>query len=158
MHTTLSDSRVWERWRGAKQLALLATFEDSTTGTRIKEFRQDLSRRLDEHCRLIEHVWLFSTFRLRELREIAAEEASAADVVIISVHDAEGLPEEVKSWIDLWLQLKGTRPGLLVALLDEAHEGVRGTIEAYLQEIAQRAGLEFLVESRTLPEGRWRGR
>ena len=110
--------QVWQRWKAAKQLALLATFEDSVTGMRVKEFCQGLSRNLGQQCQIIEHVWLFSTFRLRELQEIAAEEASASDLVIISVHQAEGLPDEVKSWIDLWLSNKGARPAVLLALLE----------------------------------------
>ena len=154
MHTTASDSRVWQRWSEAKQLSLLTAFEDSATGTRVKEFRQELARHLGDHCQLIEHVWIFSTFRLRELQEIAAEEASAADLVIISMHDAESLPEEVKGWIELWLRLKGTRKAVLLALLDPVPNGAPGALEAYLQESARRGGLEFLVESRTLPEGR----
>jgi hypothetical protein len=101
---------MWQRWREAKRLALLATFEDSATGMRVKEFCQDLSRSLGQECQIIEHVWLFSTLRLRELQEIAAEEASTSDLVIISVHQAKSLPDEVKSWIDLWRTCR-TSPG-----------------------------------------------
>jgi hypothetical protein len=37
------------------------------------------------------------------LRTIAAGEAALAQLIIISVHHAETLPEGVKGWIDLWL-------------------------------------------------------
>ena len=109
MITRVSDPQVWHRWKEAKRLAVLATFEDSVTGMRVKEFYQGLSRKLGQQCEIVEHVWLFSTFRLRELREIAAEEASEADLIIISVHQEEGLPDEVQGWIKLWLRRKGTR-------------------------------------------------
>ena len=140
--------RAWPRWKEAKQLALLATFEDSETGTRVKEFCQSLSRRLGEQCQLIEHVWLFSTLRLRELQEIAAEEAAAADLVIISAHRGDGLPDEVKGWIDLWLPQKGARNTVLLALLDPTYEGSRDSLESYLQEVAAKGGMEFLADSR----------
>ena len=155
MNTTVTDLRVWQRWKEAKRLAILATFEDSLTGMRVKEFCRDLSRNLGQQCQIVEHVWLFSTFRLRELQEIAAEEASASDLVIISVHQAEDLPDEVKSWIDLWLGQKGARPAVLLALLDPGYEGASSSTEAYLQATARRGGLEFLVESRTGPAARW---
>jgi hypothetical protein len=158
MHTTMSGPQVWERWRESKRLALLATFEDSVTGMRVKEFCQDLSRHLGEQCQIVEHVWLLSTLRFRELQEIAAEEASAADLIIISFHDAASLPDEVKGWINLWLRQRGTRKAVLLALLDPADEEAPGAVEAYLQEVARKGGMEFLVESRTMPEARWRGR
>ncbi len=126
MNATLTERQVWQQWKEAKRLALLATFEDSVTGRRVKEFCQDLSRHLGQQCQLIEHVWLFSTFRLRELREIAAEEASASDLIIISIHQAESLPDEVKNWIELWLGQKGARQAVLLALLDPDYEGEPG--------------------------------
>ena len=158
MNMTVTDPRVWERWKEAKRLALLATFEDSVTGKRVKEFCEGLSRNLGQQCQIIEHVWLFSTFRLRELQEIAAEEASASDLVIISVHQAETLPDEVKSWIDLWLGQKGARNAVLVALLDPATEGASHAMEAYLQEVARRGGMEFLVSTSEAQAPRWQSR
>ena len=102
MEPAIIKPRVWQRWRAAQRLALLATFEDSITGTRVKSFCQGLTRDLGADCRIIEHVWLFNTLRLQELREIAAEEASASDLIIISAHGAKALPDEVEGWIDLW--------------------------------------------------------
>lgn len=145
---------MWQRWRDARQLALLATFEDSTTGRRVKEFRQDLSRHLGQDCRIIEHVWLFNMFRLRELREIAAEEAAAADLIVISMHDAECLPEDVKAWVDLWSRQKGERKPLLLALLEPARDGARRAVETCLQAAARAGGIDLLVESGSELEGR----
>ena len=155
METTLTKPQLWQRWREAKQLGLLAAFEDSVTGTRVKEFCQGLSRDLGQACRITEHVWVFSTLRLRELREIAAQEASACDLVIISVHKAQQLPEEVKSWINLWLEHQGNQPAVLLALLDPGDENAPDSMKTYLQEVARRAGMMFLVESMEGEETRW---
>jgi hypothetical protein len=151
MHATVSGPRVWQRWKQSERMALLATFEDSTGGTRVKEFCQALSRDLGSHCRIVEHVWLFSTFRLRELQEIAAEEASASDLVIVSTHRDGDLPREVKSWIDLWLQQAVRRPAMLLALLDPDYEGASTLVTNYLQEVAKRGSMEFLVVSEDAP-------
>jgi hypothetical protein len=146
MVTRVSGPQAWQRWKGAKRLAVLTAFEDSVTGMRVKEFCQGLTHRLGQQCQIIERVWLFGTLRLRELREIAAQEASEADLIVISVHQTEDLPDEVKSWIDLWLRRKGSRQAVLVALLDPPYEGASGSTEAYLKEVARRGGMEFLVE------------
>ena len=140
---------VWERWKNLRRMALLAAFEDSTTGTRVKEFCQGLSRRLGPHCHLVEHVWLFSTLRLRELQEIAAEEACASDLIILSLHQDVGLPEEVRGWIELWLRPGARHPAVLLVLLDAEHDAEPTAVQGYLREVARRGGMEFAAE----PEG-----
>jgi hypothetical protein len=145
---------VWRRWKEAKRLSLLAAFEDSATGTRVKEFCQGLARDLGQDCRIAEHVWLISTFRLRELQEIAAAEASTSDLVIISVHHAPSLPKEVRRWIDLWLQRKRSHSAVLMALLDRDFDDAPSSIQAYLRGVASRGGMEFLVETEEEPEAR----
>ena len=149
MHTTISDPRVWQRWNGAQRVALVATFEDSATGTRVRGFVQELASQLGRHCQIIEHIWLLSTLRSRELQEIAAEEAAAADLIVVSFHEAESLPDEVKGWIELWLQQRGIRKAVLLALLDSAYQQAPGAIEAYLREVARQGDMEFLVGSET---------
>jgi len=154
MNSIASDSQVWQRWKRARQVTVLGVFEDSSTGTRIKAFREDLSHHLGRGCRITEHVWLFSMLRLRELREIAAEEAAASELIVIAMHNAERLPDEVKAWIDLWLQQKGERKPLLLALLDPAKEGATQATETCLREATREGGIELRVESRPEPEGR----
>ena len=155
MNTTVTGAQVWQRWKQARQLVLLATFEDSLTGTRVRDFCQSLSQSLGRECEVIEHIWLFSTFRLRELRQIAAEEACAADLVIISVHRADSLPDEVKGWIDLWIGRKPSRQSVLLALVDPDYEGAPHSVEEYLRETARRGGMNFLLETKEAPLPRW---
>ena len=152
MHTAISNPRVWERWREARRLVLLEAFEDSATGARVKEFRQDLFQQLGQRCQIIEHVWLCNMFRFHELQEIAAEEAAVADLVVIAAHDATSLSEEVKGWMDLWLRQKSTRNAVLLALLESAPEEGPGPIEVYLEDVARRGGMEFVVDTRTTAE------
>jgi len=154
MDTTITTPQVRQRWKEAKQLGVLAAFDDAVTGTRVKQFCQGLSRDLGRQCQITQHVWLFSTLRLRELQEIAAEEASASDLIIISVHQAQGLPDEVKSWIGLWLRPEVKHAGVLLALPDPDSAADPDSVLSYLQEVASRAGMEFLVESGEAPGSR----
>jgi hypothetical protein len=146
MNSAVIRPQVWQRWRKAHRLAFLATFEDSITGTRVKEFRQGLTRDLGADCRIVEHVWLFNTLRLRELQEIAADEAAASDLIVISAHRSEALPDEVRDWIEMWVRRIARHPAVLLALLDPTEEVTPNPLQAYLQEVASRGGMEFLVE------------
>ena len=147
MDTTLIRPCAWQHWKESNRVALLAAFGDSITGTRVKEFCQGLSRDLGSDCLIVERVWLFSTFRLRELQAIAAEEASASDLVILSVHQSQSLPDEVKGWMDLWLRPRVRHPAVLLALFDPEEEGAPNSVRAYLQGVAKQAGMEFFVEA-----------
>ena len=75
-----------------------------------------------------------------ELRAIAAEEAALADLIIISVHHFETLPDGVKSWIDLWLGQRNNHNIVLLALFDPVYQGTSSSMKAYLQEVAKRGG------------------
>ena len=147
MRPTVINPQVRQRWREAHRMALLAAFEDSATGNRVKEFIRELSRDLGAECSVIEHIWLFNTFGLLELQEIAAEEASVSDLVVISMHQADAVPDGVKGWIDLWLQRHTRQPAILLALLDADYEGASSSVETYLKQAARRGGMEFLVGS-----------
>ena len=146
MNTLIEYHRLGERWKEAHRLVLTAAFEDSATCARVKDFCLDLSRELGDHCHVIRHVWVFSTFRMPELQDIAAEEAALSDVVIVAARHAEGLPEEVKSWIEKWLQQKGNRMTTLVALLDRAYDGAENPIRVYLQQVARTGGVDLMVD------------
>ena len=143
----VAHPHLWQRWKGAEQLVLLAMFEDSATCHRVKEFCRGLCRDLDGYCKVTQHLWVASTLCWRELQEIAAEEACASDLIVISAHQAENMPAEVRHWFDLWALQKRTRPAVLLALLDASSEVRAGSMRAYLQEVARRGGMEFVVES-----------
>ena len=97
-------------------------------------------------------MWLLTELRTADLRAIAAKEAAAAELVIISVHHAETLPNEVKSWIELWLKQKGRRSIVLLALFDPPYRGTSSSIQAYLRAVAEKGNMEFLARSEETPE------
>ena len=152
MDTTLSRLRVWPLWQKAKRFAVSAVHEDSATGARAEEFCQTLARCLGRTAEIRKEMWLLTELRTSQLRAIAAGEAAAADLVIVSVHHSETLPNEVKSWIDLWLKQRGSRPAVLLALFDPLYLGTSSTMQAYLREVARRGKMEFLARSDEKPE------
>jgi hypothetical protein len=147
MDTTLSRLRVWPLWQKSKHFAVSGVHEDSATGARADEFCRTLSQCLGRNCELTKELWLLTELRTAPLRAIAAREAALADLVIISVHHGEKLPNDVKSWIDLWLKQKGRRSSVLLALFDPLYLGPSSSIQAYLRQTAEQANMEFLARS-----------
>jgi hypothetical protein len=152
MDTTLSRLRVWPLWQKAKRLVVSAVHEDSATGARAEEFCQTLARCLGGGCVIAKEMWLLTELRTSQLKAIAAGEAASADLVIISVHHAESLPNEVKTWIDLWLKRKRSRPAVLLALFDPLYLGTSSSMQTYLREVARKGNMEFLARSEEKPE------
>lgn len=97
----------------------------------------------------------FATFGLRELQEIAAEEAAASDLVVISMHQASSVPDGVKGWIDLWLQKRARRPLILLALFDADYEATASAVEAHFQKMARQGGMQFLGGSGNVADAHW---
>lgn len=152
MDTTLSRLRVWPLWQKSKRIAVSAVHEDSATGARADEFCQSLLRSLGRNCEFTKEMWLLTELRTDSLRAIAAKEAAAADLIIISVHHAEALPDEVTRWIDLWLKQRSSREAVLLALFDPLYLGTSSSIQACLREVAKRGKMEFMARSEEKPE------
>lgn len=143
----MSKLRVWKIWRELKQLAVSAICEDSPTGARVDEFCQRLFRELGQQCEIKKGMWLLGELRTPQLRSIGAGEAAEAHLVIISVHHAESLPDEVESWLNLWLKHKGNPQGaVLLALFDPLYKGSSSSMQARLQEAANKGNMELVVQ------------
>jgi hypothetical protein len=147
MDSMISELRVWPIWKELKHFAVSAACEDFSSNARAEEFCRGLTKQLGPNCRVARDTWLFNQLCVPELRAIAAGEAALAHLIIISVHHFETLPEGVKSWIDLWLGQRNTHPAVLVALFDPVYHGFSSSMEGYLQGVAKRGGMEFLVTS-----------
>jgi hypothetical protein len=152
MDATFTRLRVWPTWQKMKRISVSAVHEDPATGARADDFCEMLAKSLGRNCEISKEFWLLTELRTPKLRAIAAGEAAAADLVIISVHHAETLPGEVKRWIDLWLKQKGNRPTVLSALFDPLYAGSSGSIQTFLQGVARKWNMELLVRCEEKPE------
>ena len=144
--------RVWRSWKKLKRLAVSAAYEDRATEDRVNDFCEGLSRDLGHHCEISKGMWPGSQLRLPQLRSIAADDPACADLIIISVHPAESLPDEMKGLVDQWLGRKDRRASVLMALFDPVSRGVSSSMAAHLQEVAKRGSMEFVALSQETPE------
>jgi hypothetical protein len=76
-----------------------------------------------------------------------------ADVIVVSLHPADRLPATFYLWVNLWLQERSMRPGVLVALIVRPEESNSGAIETrrYLSAVASQGHLEFLIRECNRP-------
>lgn len=79
--------------------------------------------------------------------------ATEADVLVISVRDAGELPMTLHVWVEAWMPNRGRHDGALVALIGVPSQphAQSGRAHAYLESVAQRAGMDFLPRERKLP-------
>jgi len=127
---------------------VLIAYDDFEAGKHAKKTYDFLVEHLGEECEFANQMWKFDVLGIPKLREIAARDANAADIIIISCHVVSELSAEFKAWAELWLQSKCNAIAL-VALLDcpfgltsEAHD-----IRNYLADIARRGEMEFFCEA-----------
>jgi hypothetical protein len=152
MGTELSSARVWRLWKGSKSIAAVAVYEDSSTRVRVEEFFRDLIRDLGEKCELAREMWPASELRVPQLRTIASTEASKSELIIVSVHCGETLPDEVNAWLDGLLKHKPKRHAVLLGLFDPVYNGPSAAIHATLKAIADKAGMEFVAVTDDSPQ------
>ena len=90
--------------------------------------------------------WSFTVLSHPTLAQNAVEKAANAGVVVFAMDARGDLPDEIKLWIERWLNKRGEREGALVGLLD-AEEGlleIASFREIYLRHAARRAGMDYL--------------
>ena len=89
--------------------------------------------------------WKFDLLQYAALAEQAVEEASCAEVILVSMHGAQALPGDVVEWMSRFLARREDSTGLLLILLDESAERTQTAEElvARLRAAAGTAGLEF---------------
>lgn len=109
-------------------------------------FCERLSQGQESPARAEKSWWSFHLLGHSAAGHDAVQKAAVADVVIFAMDAAGDLPEEVKLWIENWLNKRGEREGALVGLLarEERSHDIAPFREIYLRHIARRAGMDFL--------------
>lgn len=125
---------------------VLIAYEDLEMGKHAKKTYDFLVDQLGNDCQFNNQMWKFGVLSIPKLREIAAADAAAADIVVISCHGGE-LPDEVKAWFNLWVNAPDG-PLALVALFDSPADAQVRTREAraYLAQQARRGHMEFFAQ------------
>jgi len=83
----------------------------------------------------------------------AVSMAMRADVIVVCVRAAEGLPLPFYVWVDAWVPYRLQATGALVALLGTSRNQrvPSKRVREHLRAVARESHLEFLIEQRHLP-------
>ena len=142
-HTVRSISPRPASGEAIPQCNIVIAYEDFETGKLAKETYDFLVKNLGQCCQLSNQIWKFEVLSIPKLRELAVQDAKAADIAIVSSHGGE-LPLEVKGWIENWLEAD-PRPMALVCIEDRAVRNSSCQARAYLAEVAKRGAMEFFA-------------
>jgi hypothetical protein len=159
MHETLFKSRngrangtAFAGQDAGYALKVALVYQDVLT----QQWAEQLRERVAE---VVGHEAIHSTgWRIGDLKEARtfSEGVAAlakADVIVISLYEAERLPAIFYLWVNVWLQQRSGFSGALVALVvrpDESHCGANET-QRYLYAVASQGHLEFLIQEASHP-------
>jgi hypothetical protein len=132
-----------------KDLVAIVVCEDPMTAPRACALLKRVGLQSGAGGRLLYSWWTFGVLASATLRQLAAAEAAAADMVIIAAREGPGLPETVKDWISLWLATGEYhhRRRALVALLepDKRQNGTSRGVLAELKHLAEADEIDFFA-------------
>jgi hypothetical protein len=123
---------------------VVIAYEDFETGKHAKRTYDFLVEHLGQDCQFSNQMWKFDVLSIPKLREIAAQDAIQADIIMVSCHGGSELPRHVVDWIEFWSSAAGN-PIALVALFDSEPEHTR-EVRASLARAAKRAGIDFFAQ------------
>jgi hypothetical protein len=97
-------------------------------------------------------MWDISRLSDPAVLEDAVLTTMQADVILISIYDANELPVDLCVWIDAWLPRRSLPTGALIALISIPGETSAQLEHArgYLRAVARKGGLDFLLRKRSL--------
>jgi hypothetical protein len=113
----------------------------------------------DRVTKLAGREWVHATWwKISDLVEPgvlagAVSTAMRAELVVVAIDAAEGLPFPFHVWVDTWLPHRNHGVGCLFALVGRSEPTDRHSsrVREYLREVARMGGFEFLLEERRLP-------
>ena len=72
-----------------------------------------------------------------------AGQIAHAGLIVLALHDAGGLTQSLRTWIDRWTSSDGHKPRAIAVTLREAYSPGMVRICHFLKNTARRAGMEF---------------
>lgn len=148
MKLVLKDSANGAPEPGKDMLVVVAC-ESAATAPRACALLKRVGREAGLSGRLIYSWWTFTALGSAPLRQLAAEDAADADMLLITANEGPGLPEAVKSWIHQWATGGGTPScsRVLVAWLepDQTNQGGARAVYSELKHLAELGWLDFIA-------------
>jgi hypothetical protein len=123
---------------------VVIAYEDFETGKQAKRTYDFLVKNLGQGCEFSNQMWKFDVLGIPKLREMAVQDAIAADIIIVSSRGGNELPMKVRIWMESWVSQQ-PRALALVALFEAESNPVQ-PIRDYLAAIAKQGQMEFFAQ------------
>jgi hypothetical protein len=136
-------------------LNVITLYQDSLTRYWASELWDRVGQLI--HCGNVCHKsWKTSDLLRTDVFADAVQAAAEADVLMIAIRDEGELAHFLCDWIVAWIPRRAGREGALVALIGvpEQQDPQSARAYQYLQDVARRAGVDFLPRERKLPNER----
>jgi hypothetical protein len=121
---------------------VVIAYDNLQTAKRAEAIYERLAERLGESFDFEQHLWRFDVLEEERFRAEAAQDAAAADILIVATMNDAQLPAAVQSWLEASLQ-QHRGVSALVALLQ--HQSA--PVQPYLEDVARRGGMDFFAQS-----------
>jgi hypothetical protein len=122
-------------------------YEDFGTGKRAKGALDYVAEELRNDFEFRHTMWRLDVLQDPKLNILAAHALAEADLLIISLRGERQIPAEIRVLIDRWPVEKTNRDVALVALFEAKASETRGSVYAYLANLAWQHRLDFLVQA-----------
>jgi len=141
-----TDQRPFFR-RAGDSLRVGVVYEDKATHVRALHTYDYLLAHAGSEIEFQFSWWSFDLLREARRAEDAARIAEAAELVIFSTWPGRELPPAVTAWIESWVARRAGRSGAIAALFSPPRAETAGASgrRAYLQNVAKKAGMDFLA-------------
>lgn len=135
-------------YEAGNDFSVFISYDDSDSAERASELLQLIGRKLKgEDGRIFHQWWNIEVLAFNSLREMAAAEAAAADMIIVGSRAGRELPDVFNAWIKRLIALRKNRPGALVAVVnpDLKKPGSAPGIFSHLKQVAALAQMDFFA-------------
>jgi hypothetical protein len=141
----------------ATELTFAIIYENIEAGCHARDVCDVVTQRLGQNVEYAREMWRFDVLKIRECRELAAQAAAQANVIMIATQSVSELPVDVKAWIELWLREERE----LQALVGLCHRPDGRIVQnwplrSYLAGVAERGQIAFFAEPDIWPEEAFR--
>ncbi len=135
-----------DQWQPKYPFDVVMAYEDAVTRDRAMHLHDHLARQLNDDFDFQCAWWNFNHIADPTLREQAVDDATAANMIILSLHAGNDLPSSAQRWMEDWSQRRDHHKCALVTLFAEnGGPQAAAPIFARLKQIARQAHMDFFT-------------
>ncbi|MGZ8937852.1 MAG: hypothetical protein ACXW32_01425 [Limisphaerales bacterium] len=131
----------------AKPFRMLSIYDSEAANREATDTSNLVLRELGDTIEADRTIWNLDSLETSTLRQLAAEEAARADVIVIALAGNEP-NKSLKQWAAQWQQSRELSGGLL-ALIPAGDSESGGDLADFLYETAVSANMDFLCQKKS---------